>query len=78
MLDSKKINASDVKSLAEQKDRLREALEDVVRLCILLSPYCETVDELAGMTKLALENDGQLNIILSLVTSKNEKQRAVS
>lgn len=80
MFEQKKITPvnSPLRATPEQKEKLLAALQDVVMVCEYLLPYCQTVDELVGMTKLATENEGQLNIILSLVLAKNDKQRAVS
>lgn len=60
--------------MAEQKasaeESFRESLKDVVTIAEKLTPYCQTIDDLVSMANLALENDGQLRLIMSIVASK--------
>lgn len=59
--------------MAEQKaatDSFRESLKDVVTIAEKLAPYCQTIDDLVSMANLALENDGQLKLLMSIVASK--------
>ena len=52
----------------------RESLEDILRVAEKLLPYCQTVEELIGMVKPALENDAQLRLLIQVVMSTNTKR----
>ena len=52
------------------EDRLQSSLKDVLVIAEKMSPYCTTVEELIGIVRLAIENPGQLRIILELVATK--------
>ena len=48
----------------------KEALKDMITVVEKLSPYCNSFEELVGMARHALENDGQLRLLLALMKSK--------
>lgn len=50
-----------------------ESLKDVGAILEALSPSCETVGEAIGVVRHALENPGQLRILLSLTTQPPQK-----
>ena len=54
---------------AEQKaspeELFRFGLEGVIELATKLAPYCNTTDDLVGMCRLALENDGQFRLLMN-------------
>lgn len=44
----------------------RASLEDVVAVMSKLNQYCNSIDEAIAVVTLACENDGQLQILMSL------------
>ncbi len=42
----------------------RSSLEDSIAVIRKLSPHCTSVDDLVGVLNLALENDGQLTLLM--------------
>jgi hypothetical protein len=46
------------------EDRFKKILEDLLVVIQSVGRHCATVDELAGMASLALENDGQLRLLM--------------
>lgn len=54
--------------MAEAEDAFRGSLEDVIAIAEGLSKHCKNLTELVGMSKLALENDGQLRLIMDIIT----------
>ena len=58
--------------MAESKptaeESFRASLEDVVSIAERLGPYCGSVEELAEMCKLALNNAAQAKLLLEKVT----------
>lgn len=63
----------DRKATTEEVDQFRSSLEDIVAIAEKLAPYCKTADELIGMSKLAIENDGQLRLLLATMTVQARK-----
>ena len=57
----------------ETEASFRSSLEDVVTITEKLSPYCRTVEDLLGMVRLALENDGQLHLLMGLVAQPSKR-----
>lgn len=55
------------------EDAFRESLKDVVAVLSKLSAHCRTVEEIASMCQLATENDGQLRLLLMLMTQQARK-----
>lgn len=55
------------------EDGFRESLKDVVTICEKLSASCQSTSDLTEMLKLALENDGQLRLILSMMTPQSKR-----
>lgn len=51
----------------------RSSLEDVITVVDGLKSFCTTPDELAGLCRLALENDAQLRILLATLTDPVKK-----
>ena len=61
--------------MAEQKqptleDGFRAALEDVVKVLEGFAPHCGTFEELVGICRLALKNDGQLKLMMDHLTKE--------
>lgn len=52
------------------EDSFRASLEDVLVVAEKMAPVCQTVDDLAGMVKLALHNEGQFRLLMEIVTRK--------
>lgn len=48
----------------EAEASFREALEDVITVAEGLKRHCDKLDDLIGMARLALENDGMLRILI--------------
>ena len=61
---------SDKMKATSPAENFRESLADLVTICEKLLPYCDDIAELLGMVRLALENDGQLKIIMALMQGK--------
>lgn len=51
-----------------------EALQEVLTIAEKLGNYCETVEELKGMVRLAIENGAQLRLLLSIVSQQPSKR----
>ncbi len=51
----------------------RKALDNLAELAELLLPYCKEVEDLIGMAKLAMVNDGQLRLVISLISQQTKK-----
>jgi ferredoxin-thioredoxin reductase catalytic subunit len=59
--------------MAEQNKtevQFRSDLESVVSLVEGLSAYCEKTEQLADMCRLALENEGQLKLLMAAMKAK--------
>ncbi len=56
-------------------DALRDALNGLLEVANILSPYCSTVPDLVGMVELATVNDGQLRILLEKLQQSKGKTR---
>ena len=52
----------------EVQDNFRDALKDVLTIVEKLSPHCHTLDDLISVAKLAVEDDSQLRLLMSLTT----------
>lgn len=50
---------------AAPEDRLRQAIADTVQVVEKLFPKVKNVDDLLPILRLALENDGQLRLLMS-------------
>ena len=61
---------NEVSKQTELEGNYRSSLQDVIVVAQKLSPYCKTVDELLSMVQLALENDGQLRLLITITTQK--------
>lgn len=65
---------TDRSALVEQKptaeEVFRSSLEDVIAISEKLSPICESVDDLIGIAKLALDNAGQLRLLMQQMQKK--------
>ncbi len=55
----------DTKVSAEEG--FRESLKDLIVVADRLKPFCNTTEDLVGMCNLALENDGQLRLLMQSV-----------
>lgn len=56
------------KNVATAEENFKSSLEDVIAFGERLLPYCDSVQDLIEIAQLALSNDGQLALLLSLVT----------
>lgn len=62
--------------MADQKtteDSFRESLKDLVTITQKLNHYCESTSDLTAMVNLALDNDSQLRLLMSIVTAPASK-----
>jgi hypothetical protein len=63
--------------MAENKmtpeESFRESLKDVIVVAQMLASHCQTIEELIGMAELALENDGQLRLLMTTVMKKDKR-----
>ena len=58
-------NGKDVPEPAPSfEEQLRESIRETVVILEKLAPMCNDVNELRGLLVLALENDGQLSLII--------------
>lgn len=62
-----------LEKVAEAEQSFRNSLEDVIAIADGLSRHCKTVEDLIAVSKLAMENDAQLRIVMDLVTQPNKK-----
>ena len=60
--------------MAEQKlsqeEAFRSSIQDVIAIAEKLAPFCKSIDGLISLARLALENDDQLHLLISLVSKK--------
>lgn len=56
----------------EIEQGFRSALTDLIAIAEKLTPYCKTTLEMVDMAKHALDNDGQLRLLLSLLNAKGK------
>ena len=49
----------------EQRLRMREEIADTIVIIKKVAQYCGNVDDLVGMLQLALQNDGQLTLLMA-------------
>lgn len=54
----------------QAEQAFRSALQDVIKIGDAFEPTCNTVGELLQICQLALENDGQLRLVMEKATSK--------
>lgn len=59
----------------QQEEGFREALKDVVAVVEKLAPYCQSFDDLVSMVKLAVENDGQLRLLMKTLHPNQQPKR---
>ncbi len=63
--------------MAEQKmtteEAFRESLKDVAAIMESLTPVCSDVKDMAEMIRLAVQNDGQLKLIMKIVIPQNKR-----
>lgn len=69
-LEKTAANKFDKATTPSAEEGYREALADVVTVARQMAPYCMTVNELIGMAELALSNDAQLKLLMSLGEGK--------
>ena len=55
---------------SEVEASFHSSIQDVMVIAQKLLPHCRTVEELIGMVGLALENEGQLRLLMSVVSQK--------
>jgi hypothetical protein len=59
------------KPTQEEVERsFRTALEDVVSIIRKLSPYCNKFDEMIEMVEHGMINDGQLRLLMHIISEK--------
>lgn len=51
----------------ELEEKMRENLMDLSNLLERLAPLCDRTDDLIGVVRLALENTGQLRILMKTI-----------
>lgn len=54
------------------EDKFRSSLQDVVTIARKLALYCTTVEDFINMVHLAVENDGQLRLLMSEVCTQKK------
>ncbi|RJQ27135.1 hypothetical protein C4577_02335 [Candidatus Parcubacteria bacterium] len=54
--------------MIEAENTFRGILEDVINVAEGMNKHCSSIEDLVGMAKLAIVNDGQLRLIMDLVT----------
>lgn len=54
----------------DPEDGFREALKDVVMVLQRLSPHCRSLADAVSVCQVALENDSQLRLLMSLSMQK--------
>ena len=54
-------------------EKFKAALEDAIAVITKLQPFCKDVEQLLGMISHALENDGQLCLLYSIVSGQVKK-----
>jgi hypothetical protein len=59
----------------ELEESLRRVLDELVPIAEALAKHCDSVDDLAGMARLALTNPSQLRILMQLITSPPQGKR---
>ncbi len=59
--------------IAEAEASFRASLEDVIAIAEGLNKHCKSLEDLIGMSRLALENDAQLRVIMDIVTQPAKK-----
>lgn len=57
---------------ASQIEEFREGLEGVIEIAQRLSTHVTTVEDLIGVVKLALENDSQLRILMTITLQQGK------
>lgn len=56
------------------QELFRDSLEDLITIAGALAPHCENMKDLVGLLELAMTNDGQLSILMSLVKTTRAKK----
>ena len=57
-------------SKMDPSEAFRFGLEGVVEIAERLKPFCNTVEELVDMCKLALTNEGQFRLLVKTTTAR--------
>lgn len=55
---------------AEAENDFRSSLQDVLAVAKGMASYCQTVEDLIEVVRLATENEGQLRFVLRVVTAQ--------
>lgn len=55
------------------EDKFRESLKDAGVVIHKLSSICVTFDEALGMLHLAIENDGQLRLLMNMIQPQSKR-----
>lgn len=53
------------------ESKFRSALIDALKLIESIGPICQNLDEVASIMRLAIENDGQLNLLMAALSKKS-------
>ena len=56
------------------EDAFKDSLRDVVAVAQKLQHCCKTVEDLIGVVELAISNDGQLQLLMNVVTQPQGKK----
>jgi hypothetical protein len=54
----------------EVEASFKESIKDAVTLLVKLNPHCKTVGDVVNILQLALDNESQLHLLMSLVAQK--------
>ncbi len=57
------------------EESFKSTIEDLVLISTKLKPFCESIQDLIGMLNLALENNGQLKLLINLVTAQEKQSK---
>lgn len=53
------------------ENKFRSALSDALKLIESIGPICQNLDEVASIMRLAIDNDGQLNLLMAALSKKS-------
>lgn len=68
------MNSISEEKAAEAANSFRSSLEDLITIADGLKKHCVTVEDLISVSRLALDSDGQLKILMDLVAVQNNKR----
>ena len=56
------------------EEDFRSSLQDVITIAEKLAPHCKTTEDLVQVSKLAVEHDSQLRLLISIVSTPAAKK----